>query len=148
MCQRSLLQVEDSTEHFSEYYNVAMSSLDQSEPVATNSQLEEPLVALYKSAMSKPLLEAKSTTRSQRFFGPLIKSYALALRSKIGGSGDMSGEDKAFFTSTSILQRGVPLSMQDSYTNGRIFSISDVMQEEKCPLFSTDGHSFVRYLER
>lgn len=60
----------------------------------------------------------------------------------------MSGDDKAFFTSTSILQRGVPLSMQDSYTNGRIFTLSDTMQEEKCPLFSTDGHSFVRYLER
>ncbi len=95
-------------------------------------------------AESKPILGVSSSQRSQRLFGPLLKAYASALQSKINGSGDMSGEDKAFFTSASVLERGVPLEMQDPYTNVRAFALSDAIQKEKSSFSSTDEDSFIK----
>ncbi|KAK2759271.1 hypothetical protein CKAH01_16687 [Colletotrichum kahawae] len=89
----------------------------------------------------------KSPKHWYRSYGPLFKAYALALRSKISGAGDMYDDDKAFFTSTSM-QRGVPLRMHEAYTNGRIFTLSDVIQNGPSPVLSEDGPSFVKYLER
>ncbi|KAL2275028.1 hypothetical protein FJTKL_02569 [Diaporthe vaccinii] len=85
--------------------------------------------------------------RLHRSFGPLFKAYAFALRSKImGGAGDMSSDDQAFFTSTSM-QGGVPMKMHDAYINSRVFALADAIQTERSPTLSEGGHSFVQYLQ-
>lgn len=65
----------------------------------------------------------------------------------MGGGGDLSGHDEAFFASTSM-QRGVPMKMHDAYTNARIFALADVIQNERSPVLSENGPSYVGYLER
>lgn len=120
--------------------DAAVSSKDNELPAMVNGLSISSSLTLPPTNMLKP-------KRWQPSYGPLFKAYAFALRSKITGTGDMSGEDKAFFTSTSM-QRGVPLNMHDAYTNARIFALANVMQNEKSPVLREDGDSFVRYLER
>lgn len=99
-------------------------------------------------SFSAPEAVQKSSKRLQRSFGPLFKAYAFALRAKImGGAGDMSSDDQAFFTSTSM-QGGVPMKMHDAYVNARVFALADAIQTERSPTLSEGGHSFVQYLQR
>lgn len=65
----------------------------------------------------------------------------------MGGAGDMSSDDQAFFTSTSM-QGGVPMKMHDAYINARVFALADAIQNERSPTLSEGGHSFVQYLQR
>lgn len=65
----------------------------------------------------------------------------------MGGAGDLSNDDQAFFTSTSM-QGGIPMKMHDAYVNARVFSLADAIQIEGNPILSEAGHSFVQYLER
>ncbi|CAG7559065.1 unnamed protein product [Fusarium equiseti] len=111
--------------------------------------MDEPIkVAPASTIPTDPEISAKYAKRMQRSFGPLFRAYALALRSKImGGTGDLAGDDLAFFTSTSM-QSGVPMKMHDAYINARVFSIADSIQTERIPTLIEGGHSsFVQYLE-
>lgn len=64
-------------------------------------------------------------------------------------SGDISGTEKALFTSTSM-RRGVPIAMHDAFTNGRVFALADGMQDPRSPLASdgSDCPSYASYLKR
>lgn len=119
-------------------------------PVGTPASLPPSFIAephLLRSA-TVPASVPMSAKRLQRSFGPLFKAYAFALRAKIsGGASDMSSDDQAFFTSTSM-QRGVPMKMDDAYTNARVFSLADCIQSDRSPTLSESERSFVRYLER
>ena len=66
----------------------------------------------------------------------------------MGGTGDLAGDDQAFFTSTSM-QSGVPMMMHDAYIDVRVFSLADAIQTERIPTLIEGGHSsFVQYLEK
>lgn len=106
---------------------------------------EEPHIS---RSFTAPTTVQMSSKRLQRSFDPLFKAYAFALRAKVmGGAGDLSHDDQAFFTSTSM-QGGIPMKMHDSYINSRVFALSDAIQIERSPILSEGGHSFVQYLER
>lgn len=123
---------------------------NETSPESTPGAVATPLVGgphLVQS-VTAPEPREKYAKRLQRSFGPLLRAYAFALRSKImGGAGDMSGDDQAFFTSTSM-QRGVPIKMHDAYINARVFSLADSMQTERSPTLSESGNSFAQYLEK
>lgn len=125
-------------------------------PAAVPSQIAPPSTAgkilpeepHLSRSLTAPTTVQMSSKRLQRSFGPLFKAYAFALRAKVmGGAGDLSSDNQAFFTSTSM-QGGIPMKMHDAYVNARVFALADAIQIERNPILSEGGQSFVQYLER
>jgi len=76
---------------------------------------------------------------------PLVKAYAYTLRSHLTIQSNLSKADQAIFIANPM-HLGIPIAVEEGYTNQAIYTKADAVQSDKTPEFRDGAGSFVDWL--
>lgn len=114
--------------------------------MSTQASSSLPIASQKDEDSTKEEHDTRSVQAQPERASSFLKAFANAIRSYLTSDGDLSLTGKAIFVSTS-LQRGVPIKTFPEYSNQRICSIADCIQDGKSPVFYEGGMSYAKFLK-